>query len=233
MSEVEAEITTEAAARTAPMTLILGNKNYSSWSMRAGLAAEMARRNAKAEIEEILIPLDQAETRQQILAHSPSGLVPALLHGGVQVWDSLAIVEYLAEVHPAAGLWPADRRARAVARAVSAEMHSGFLALRGEMSMDIRKTKTIQASDACKRDIARICRIWQDCRSGFGADGDFLFGAPSAADCMYAPVASRFRTYGVELDAASAAYVETLFAWGPMADWVAAAEAEPWDLPNH
>lgn len=233
MSDAEAEITTSASAQPGPMTLVIGNKNYSTWSMRAGLAAEMARQGAGASIEEILIPLDQPETRDRILAHSPSGLVPALLHGGVQVWDSLAIVEYLDELFPAAGLWPEDRRARAVARAVSAEMHSGFLALRSEMSMDIRRHKPKAGSAACQADIARVCQIWRDCRAGFGAGGDFLFGAPSAADCMFAPVASRFRTYGVELDETCSAYSAALFAWPPMAAWVAAAEAEPWDLPDH
>jgi glutathione S-transferase len=236
MSEARAEITQEPASAGGdggPMTLVIGNKNYSSWSMRAGLAAAMTGGIASGRIGEILIPLDQPETRGQILEHSPSGLVPALLHGPIHIWDSLAIVEYLNEVYPDAGLWPSDRRARAVARAVSAEMHSGFAALRAEMSVDIRKRKTVTPSPRCEADIARVCQIWRDCRAGYGASGDFLFGAPSAADCMYAPVATRFVTYGVALDEVCRAYVETLYAWEPMAAWIAAAEAEPWDLPDH
>jgi glutathione S-transferase len=237
MSDVDPEITTRAQAaagpaggHVGPITLVIGNKNYSTWSMRAGLALAMTG----ADYKEILIPLDQPETRGQILEHSPSGLVPALLHGPVQIWDSLAIVEYLNELFPGAGLWPADRPARALARAVSAEMHSGFVALRSEMSMDIRRHKPKAGSPACRADIARVCQIWRDCRAGFGAEGPFLFGRPSAADCMYAPVTSRFRTYGVELDAVCQAYVDTLFeTWEPMKAWVAAAEAEPWDLPDH
>ncbi len=231
MSDVQTEITTAKAQAEAagPMTLVIGNKNYSTWSMRAALALALT----PAEASEILIPLDQPGTRDEILAHSPSGLVPVLMHGGVQIWDSLAIVEYLHELFPQAGLWPAERKARAVARAVSAEMHSGFAALRREMSMDIRKSAPTTPSAACQADIDRVARIWRDCRGGFGAEGPFLFGRPSAADCMYAPVAARFRTYGVALDETCRAYVETLFAWPPMRAWVAAAEAEPWELPDH
>ena len=234
MSDAPREITSskpvsrpEDAAET--VTLIIGNKNYSSWSMRAALALAMT----PAAAQEILIPLDQPETRARILAQSPSGLVPALIHGRVRIWDSLAIVEYLHEVFPEAGLWPADPGARAVARAVSAEMHSGFSALRQEMSMDIRNSKAIKASDACQADIARVTQIWRDCRNGFGAGGPFLFGQPSAADCMYAPVASRFRTYGVALDEICDSYVGALFGWPPMRTWVEAAREEPWDLPDH
>ncbi|MGP1253867.1 MAG: glutathione S-transferase family protein [Kiloniellales bacterium] len=234
MSEAPTEITSSKPASrpedaSETVTLVIGNKNYSSWSMRAGLALAMT----PAAAQEILIPLDQPETRAQILAQSPSGLVPALIQGAVQIWDSLAIIEYLHEVYPEAGLWPADLRARAVARAVSAEMHSGFSALRQEMSMDIRNSKATEASDACQADIARVLQIWRDCRRGFGADGPFLFGQPSAADCMYAPVASRFRTYGVALDNICESYVEALFDWQPMRVWVEAAQVEPWDLPDH
>jgi glutathione S-transferase len=233
MSDADAEITSDAGAQGAAMTLVIGNKNYSSWSMRAGLAAAMTGGPARGEIAETLVPLDLPETRAQILEHSPSGLVPALRDGPVHIWDSLAIVEYLHERYPDAGLWPSDAHARAVARAVSAEMHSGFVALRAEMSMDIRKRKTVAPSAACEADIARVLQIWHECRAQFGEGGDFLFGRASAADCMYAPVATRFVTYGVALDAVCQAYVDALYAWPPMADWVAAAEVEPWDLPDH
>ncbi|WP_235830174.1 glutathione S-transferase family protein [Algihabitans albus] len=234
MSEAQTEITSpkpEAGSSGTPgaMTLVIGNRNYSSWSMRAALVLAMTPAQAK----EILIPLDQPETRSQLLAHSPSGLVPVLLHGELLVWDSLAIAEYLHEIFPAAGLWPAERQARAFARAVSAEMHSGFATLRQEMSMDIRASKPRTPSRACQADIDRIAQIWQECRVGFGDGGPFLFGRPSIADCIYAPVASRFRTYGVPLDATCQAYVEALFAWPPMQVWVEAAKIEPWELPDH
>ncbi|WP_421707803.1 glutathione S-transferase family protein [Algihabitans sp.] len=234
MSEAQTEITspepkTGRDGYGGDLTLVIGNKNYSSWSLRAGLALAMTR----AEAKEVLIPLDRPETREQLLAHSPSGLVPALLHGELLVWDSLAIAEYLHELFPDAGLWPAAPEARAVARAVSAEMHSGFATLRREMSMDIRASKPKTPSADCQADIDRIAQIWSECRGEFGKTGPYLFGQPSIADCVYAPVASRFRTYGVRLDATCQAYVDTLFAWPPMQAWVEAAKVEPWDLPDH
>lgn len=234
MSEAPTEITsakppTGRGDDSGDLTLVIGNKNYSSWSLRAALVLAMTPAKAK----EVLVPLDQPETRKQLLAHSPSGLVPVLLHGELLVWDSLAIAEYLHELFPEAGLWPAKREARAVARAVSAEMHSGFATLRREMSMDIRASKPKTPSVACQADIDRIAQIWTECRSGFGQAGPFLFGRPSIADCVYAPVASRFRTYGVRLDATCQTYVEALFAWPPMQSWVEAAKSEPWELPDH
>lgn len=214
----------------AAYTLILGNKNYSSWSMRAGVVAY----HLGLDADEVVIPLDQPETKAAIAEHSPSGLVPVLKRDGLCVWDSLAISETLAEAFPDAGLWPAAADARAVARAVSAEMHSGFQALRMNMAMNIRASlpgrgRTPEVAD----DVARIAAIWRDCRARFGAGGPFLFGGFGIADAMYAPVATRFRTYGVALDAVGEAYSEALFAHPAIARWCADAAAEPWAYPKY
>jgi glutathione S-transferase len=208
----------------ADLTIILGNKNYSSWSLRAWLALAATG----AEYDEIVIPLYRDGAKERILAHSPSGKVPALRHGEVVVWDSLAIAEYLAEAFPVAGLWPSDPVARAAARSVSHEMHAGFMALRRAMPMNCRASKPGKGmADGVAGDIERITTIWRDCRARFGAGGALLFGAFTIADAMYAPVASRFRTYHVALDAVSAGYVEAVHAVPAMQAWLAAAEAEP------
>jgi glutathione S-transferase len=208
--------------------LIIGNRNYSSWSLRAGLAAAASG----ADVEETVIPLDRPETRAAIRAHSPAGLVPVLKRGELAIWDSLAIAEYLAETFPDARLWPEDVEARAVARAVTAEMHAGFRPMRMHMPMDMshRHPSPSPMLDGVAEDIARITAIWEDCRDRFGGGGDFLFGRFTIADAFYAPVASRFRTYGVPLNGTAAAYVEAIFAYPAMAAWAEAAAAEPWKL---
>lgn len=212
------------------MTLVIGNKNYSSWSMRPWLALAQTG----AAYDEVVIPLDRPETGRAIAAHSPSGKVPVLHDGALTIWDSLAIVEYVAERFPQAGLWPVAADARATARAVSAEMHAGFQALRANMPMNIRARLPGRGRAAgVDADIARIAAIWRDCRSRFGGEGAFLFGAFSAADAMYAPVVTRFRTYGVELDPASAAYAEAVLAWPAVVAWCKAAAAEPWAQPRY
>ncbi len=211
----------------AEFTLVLGNRNYSSWSLRGFLAARLAG----IEFEEHLVRLSEPGTRAALLSHSPAAKVPVLKHGQRVVWDSLAIVEYLAEQRPRAGLWPADPDARALARSIAAEMHSGFAALRQHMPMNLRKHLPGKGrGPAVEADIARIGQIWQDCRQRFGAGGRFLFGGPSAADAMYAPVATRFRTYGVALDPVAQDYVEAVLAWPPFLEWQAAALEEPWIL---
>ncbi len=203
------------------MKLIIGNKNYSSWSLRAWLAA----REGGFTFEEIRIPLFIPGSRERILSHSPSGKVPCLIDHGLAVWDSLAIGEYLAEKNPA--LLPADGTARAVARAVTAEMHSGFQNLRGRMPMNIRKDYTgFGHSPEVDADIARVGTIWSDCRSRFGAGGPYLFGAFSLADAAFAPVAFRFRTFGVKPAGAAGDYLATLLANPHMQDWAAAAHSE-------
>lgn len=213
----------------AEFTLIVGNKNYSSWSLRGWLAARLAG----IEFDEQLVRLSEPGSRSALLQHSPAGKVPVLKHGRRVIWDSLAIIEYLAEQRPAADLWPADAEARALARSIAAEMHSGFGALRNHMPMNLRKSLPGKGQGpGVAEDIARIGAIWQDCRNRFGTGGPFLFGAASAADAMYAPVATRFRTYGVALDPVAAAYVEAVHAWPAFCEWQAAALAEPSIIPE-
>ncbi len=208
----------------AEFTIYLGNKNYSSWSLRGWL---MLKQTGAAFAEE-LIPLDEAATRPSILRHSPSGKVPALRHGEHMIWESLAIGEYLAELFPEARLWPQDRAARARARAVSAEMHAGFAALRSHLPMNIRSSFPNRGlTPEAQADINRVTALWRDCRKRFGEGGDFLFGSFTIADAMYAPVVSRFRTYRVELDAEAQAYGEAVWAWPAMREWAAAARNEP------
>lgn len=204
------------------LTLVIGTKNYSSWSLRPWLALRVAG----IPFDEVLIRLRQPQTREQILAHSPAGKVPILKDGDFTVWESLAILEYLADRFPGANLWPSDRQARAAARAVSTEMHAGFAPLRQQLPMDIRSRLPLEADEAARTDIARILDIWRDCRSRYGAGGRFLFGPFSAADAMFAPVVTRFRTYGVSLDPVARAYSEAVLALPAMREWETAASAE-------
>ncbi|WP_207458008.1 glutathione S-transferase family protein [Azospirillum sp. SYSU D00513] len=209
------------------LTLVIGNKAISSWSLRPWLALKQTGQ----AFDEIVITLRQPDTAARILEHSPSGKVPALMHGDRTVWDSLAICEYLAETFPDARLWPDDAHARAVARAVSAEMHSGFAALRGSMSMNLKHRFLGEGrTPATEADIARIARIWTDARARFGQEGPFLFGRFSIADCMYAPVVTRFDTYGVALDPVCADYCRAVRELPAMREWTEAALAEPWDI---
>ena len=206
-------------------TLIIGNKNYSSWSLRGWLALK----HTGVEFGEIVIPLRRPETPGLLREHSPSAKVPNLKSPDGDIWDSLAMCEYLAESFPAAGLWPAAKTTRAHARAVSAEMHSGFAALRSAMPMNMRDTLPMpELKDDLAKDIARVETIWQDCRQRFGQDGPFLYGAFSIADCMFAPVASRFATYQTPVSQLSQAYIGSLHAWPDMIEWMAAAKDEPW-----
>ncbi|WP_255991768.1 glutathione S-transferase family protein [Chitinolyticbacter albus] len=208
------------------MQLLIGNKNYSSWSLRPWLVMKQAG----IAFEETLVPLYQGDSKEQILRISPSGKVPALVDGDLVIWDSLAIVEYLAEKFPGRGIWPADPAARAVARSVSAEMHAGFTQLRTHLSMDIRGRKTARIDAATQAEIDRICAIWTDCRNHFGENGPFLFGAFSAADAFYAPVVTRFVTYGVEVPDSARQYMATVLALPAMQQWIADGAAEPWSL---
>ncbi|HTH17322.1 MAG TPA: glutathione S-transferase family protein, partial [Magnetospirillum sp.] len=180
----------------APMTLVIGTKRFSSWSLRPWLAAKMA----SVDFDEVLIALRRPETKAEILKHSPSGKVPCLIHGALTIWDSLAICEYLAELHPT--LWPEGREARAVARAVSAEMHSGYPNLRNACSMDVCEvTPLADIPPEVQAEIDRIKALWNDCRARFGTKdgGPFLFGRFSAADAMFAPVVTRFTTFAIPL----------------------------------
>ncbi|CAL78295.1 putative glutathione S-transferase (GST) [Bradyrhizobium sp. ORS 278] len=209
------------------LTLVIGNKNYSSWSMRPWLAL----RGCDIPFEEIVIPLYTADPadKARILEHSPAGKVPILIDGDVTVWDSLSIIEYLAERFPAAGLWPTDVAARALARSVSAEMHSGFQALRNECPMNLhREIRPVELSADARANVARIEDIWRDCRARFGAGGPFLFGRFSGADAMFAPVVTRFQTFAVPVAADTRAYMETMMAMPAFAAWVKDGLAETW-----
>jgi glutathione S-transferase len=212
----------------AEFTLYVGNKTYSSWSLRGWLALKLAG----APFEEVVFPLNgPGSPTKEIVDTSPSARVPLLKHRDLLVWDSLAIGEYLAELFPAAGLWPADARARATARAVSAEMHSSFAALRSAMPMNVRRAPIeLAASADVKADIARIVALWRDCRRAHGADGPFLFGRYGFADAMFAPVATRFRTYGVSVDEGARAYVDASLAHPAVQEWITAAKQEPWRI---
>jgi glutathione S-transferase len=209
----------------ADLTIYLGNKNYSSWSLRPWLVLK----RTTVDFDEVVIPLYQPGSRETILKYSPSGHVPALRHGAVTVWDSLAICEYLAESFPNFALWPKDHEARALARSVSAEMHSGFEALRGHLPMNVRSSFPGRGvTPEAQADINRIMAIWRDCRSRFGEGrGDFLFGEFTIADAMFAPVVSRFRTYRIDLEREADAYCERVIALPAMQEWSAAAKNEP------
>ena len=201
--------------------LVIGNKNYSSWSLRPWLAA----RHAGIEFDEIRIALDTPETAVQLYHYSPSCKVPVWREGDLVIWDSLAICEYFAEQVPA--LWPTAAVARAVARSVSAEMHSGFAALRAGMPMNARaQGRNVPVTPEIATDIVRIATIWSDCRSRFGAGGSWLFGAFSIADAMFAPVALRFATYGVSRPGIVDDYVATHLADPHLQAWIVAAERE-------
>jgi len=206
------------------LKLVIGNKNYSSWSMRPWLAM----RAAGIPFEEIFIPLYTGQAdKDRLLSFSRSGKVPALIDDDLTIWDSLAIIEYLAERFPEAKLWPQDRAARAHARSVSAEMHSGFLPLRNECGMNLhRPVGSIALSEDARANIARVEEIWSDCRERYGRQGPFLFGAFSGADAMYAPVVHRFRTYAVKVGPIVRAYMETMMALPAFKEWTEAGLEE-------
>jgi glutathione S-transferase len=209
------------------LRLIIGNKNYSSWSFRPWIAMKVAG----IVFEETVISLNAAHFKAQVGPVSGTGKVPVLIDGDVRVWESLAILEYLAEKFPNAGLWPADSAARAHARAIANEMHAGFLPLRRLMPMNmwrpvIKRALTPEAS----ANVARIEAIWSDCRARFAKGGPFLFGRFGAADAMYAPVVSRLHTYAVAVGAGTRAYVDATMALPAWGEWHAAAVQEPWVL---
>jgi glutathione S-transferase len=206
-------------------TLVIGNKAYSSWSLRGWLALKQTG----LPFEEILIPLDRPESAAALAKHSPSRRLPVLVEGPMRIWETIAIIEHLADTVPDARLWPEDRARRAHARAIAAEMHSGFANLRRHLPMDLKRTPGPRAyPEEVAAEIARIEAIWAECLAANPTGGPFLFGAFSAADAMFAPVATRFRSYAVQVSAASRDYCEAIFAHSPMQEWVAAALKEPW-----
>ncbi len=207
------------------LTLVIGNKNYSSWSLRPWILLKYFA----IPFKEIMIPLYEGEYKSQIFSYSAAGKVPFLAHGQVKVWESLAIAEYLAEIFPDKKMWPQSPADRAWARSISHEMHAGFTALRTHMPMNIRgnfpgKGRTPDVD----RDIARIETMWNGCRKAFHGKGDFLFGHFTIADAMYVPVATRFKTYGVTLSGPAQDYAKTILSLPAMKEWSRAGEQEPY-----
>ena len=201
--------------------LVIGNKNYSSWSLRAWLILK----HAGVDFDEVRVPLYVPGYKEKLLSYSPAGKVPAYREGDLLVWDTLAIGEYLYETHPA--LWPAQREARARARAISAEMHSGFVSLRKQMPMNIRaRGRKVVMSAELEADISRIKTIWRELRTQYAAAGPWLFGQRSIADCMFAPVAFRFLTYGVSEAGAVDKYVQTVTRDALVQAWVQSSAGE-------
>lgn len=207
------------------MKLVIANKAYSSWSLRPWILMSML----DIPFEEDVIPLDTPEFRPRVDAYDAGSTVPILVDGDVTVWESLAIMEHLAERFPERGVWPKDPKARAFARAISNEMHAGFRALRSACPMNVRKRHPAKdRGEAVAKDVARITHLWRSARERFGQGGPFLFGAFSAADAMYAPVATRFAGYSVAIDPVSAAWRDAVLGTPAFRAWHAAAMAEPW-----
>ncbi|MBO6506444.1 MAG: glutathione S-transferase family protein [Kordiimonadaceae bacterium] len=204
-------------------TLVIGNKNYSSWSLRGWLALK----HAGLEFEEIKIDLYTPESKPELLKHSPTGMVPLLKHGDVRVWDSLAIIDYCARLAPDKFWWPESDAAYAYARSITSEMHSGFFALRNHAPMNLRAHFAgLDLSEEVEADVRRIEALWTEAREAYGAKGDFLFGEFSAADMLYAPVVHRFNSYGIEVNDTCKAYMVAVLRQSFMQEWAAAAAEE-------
>jgi glutathione S-transferase len=210
-------------------TLVIGNKLYSSWSMRPWLLLTQFG----IAFDEVLIPLDQPDTKEKILTHSPAGKVPILVDGDLAVWESLAIMDHVGETYEDAEVWPRDPHARAMARSVAAEMHAGFPALRSACPMNLgKKYPAKDRGDKVARDVARVTEIFREARGRFGSGGPFLFGEFSAADAMYAPVVTRLDTYSISVDPVSRDYMQAMLSLPAFQAWRAAALKEPWTLAH-
>lgn len=207
------------------LRLIIGNKNYSSWSLRPWLALKMGG----FIFDEEVVPLFEAGFTETMEASSPSRKVPVLIQDGLTVWESLAICEYLAELKPEACLWPEDMETRARARSIATEMAAGMMGVRNAMPMNVRRrVENFEPDGPARKDIRRILDIWEDCLGRNQADGPFLFGHFTIADAMYAPVVTRFETYGIAVSDRCRAYMKSVLDLPPMQAWVAAAKDEPW-----
>lgn len=209
--------------------LVIGNKNYSSWSLRPWIAMSMAG----LPFNETVIQLDTPDTKRLLAEHTKAGRVPVLHHDKLTVWESLAIMEYLADTFPEKKLWPAGKAARAAARAISNEMHAGFSALRNACPMNLRRPrKLVPMPDAAKADCQRIIALWRECRETFGKGGKFLFGKFTIADAMYAPVVSRFDTYAIPVETDTRAYMDAVMNTRAFREWKEAALKEEWIIKD-
>jgi glutathione S-transferase len=212
------------------LTLIIGNKNYSSWSLRPWIAMKVAG----IAFDEKVVPLYEPGSREAVLQYSPAGKVPVLIDGEHHIWESLAILEHLAEKFPRAKLWPDAPAARVHARVVATEMHGGFQALRKNCPMNLwLPVKSRPLPDDAMADVRRIAALWADCRTRFAQAGSFLFGSFGAADAMYAPIVARLHTYGLSVDATTRAYMDAVMGLPAWAEWRAAALKEPWIMKGN
>jgi glutathione S-transferase len=213
-----------------PLKLIIANKAYSSWSFRPWILLA----HFHIPFEEILIPMNAPETRARMLEFSPTGKVPALRDGAVEVWESLAIIEYIAERYPEKAIWPRARAARALARSLSSEMHAGFPALRNHCPTQfLRPVRKLALTPEVEADVKRIEAAWAKARAQYGKAGPFLFGRFCAADAMFAPVVNRFHTYDIPVSAESRAYMDAIRNLPAWKAWIADAEGEPWRIPHY
>ena len=213
-----------------PLKLVIANKAYSSWSLRPWILLA----HFKIPFEEVVIPLDQPDTRARILEYAPTGKCPSLQDGAIAVWESLAIIEYVAEKYPDKAIWPRGKAARAQARSLTSEMHAGFQALRQHCPTHFRRpVRKIALTEAVEADVARIEAAWAHARKTFGAAGPFLFGRFSAADAMFAPVVNRFHVYDVAVGPATRDYMDAVMALPAWKAWIKDAEAEPWRIEKY
>lgn len=210
--------------------LVIGNKNYSSWSLRPWVVMK----HFKIPFDEIVVPLFKPGSKEELLKHSSAGKVPILKHGSFTVWESIAICEYLADIFVEKNLWPKDPKKRAIARAVSAEMHAGFIDLRKNCPMNIKALRDPkERTPEMERDVKRILSMWTELREQNKKDGEFLFGDFSIADAMYAPVVFRFQSYGIETSGNAKKYCESMLNLPAIKEWVDAALKEIWEIQNH
>ncbi len=213
-----------------PLKLILANKAYSSWSLRPWILLT----HFKIPFEEVVIPMDEPETRANMLKYAPTGKCPSLHDGNTAIWESLAIIEYVAEAYPEKAIWPRAKAPRAHARSLANEMHAGFGALRQACPTNFRRSvRAVAVSEEVRADVARIEAAWAHARERFGAAGPYLFGRFSAADAMFAPVVNRFHVYYIPVLKPTRAYMETIMALPAWKAWIAAAEAEPWRIERY